>query len=95
MTKHTGSSTTETLVIPTVVSSTYANVTVVRSASIPSSAPKSTQVVDAVYGYIQAVRALGKEKITTADIASALSLPHYTVVDAVQRLHDRGVHPIK
>jgi hypothetical protein len=51
-------------------------------------------IESAVYSHIQAVRALGKTTVETADIASALSLPVAAVNRAIQRLRSRGVRPL-
>ena len=51
-------------------------------------------VESAVFTYIQAVRALGRTRINTADIAMALDLPTKTVERAVANLKDKGVKVI-
>ncbi len=48
-------------------------------------------VEDAVYGYIQAVRALGRTHISTLEIASALNLPVSSVQQASAALISKGV----
>src|SRR4051812_18428078 len=45
-----------------------------------------SEIDRAVYAHIQAIRALGRESITTVEIASALSLPPETVLASVVRL---------
>lgn len=45
----------------------------------------------AVYGYITAVRALGRVSINTAEIAKALKLPLTDVDKAAKRLTRKGV----
>jgi hypothetical protein len=49
---------------------------------------------DAIYTHIQAVRALGKTKITPEEIARALELPVSTVEGAISTLKNKGVKVI-
>jgi hypothetical protein len=51
----------------------------------------SQNVEAAVYSYIQAMRALGKTKISAADIATALSVPIKAVERAGSNLGPKGV----
>jgi hypothetical protein len=51
-------------------------------------------VHNAVYAYIRAVRALGRTKITTAEVAEALSLPVVEVNGALSSLKKRGVRAL-
>ncbi len=48
-------------------------------------------VQNAVYAYIRAVRALGRTKINTTEVADALSLPVAEVNGALSSLKKRGV----
>jgi hypothetical protein len=48
-------------------------------------------VENAVYAYIRAVRALGRTKISTTEVASALSLPVVEVNSALSSLKKKGV----
>jgi hypothetical protein len=48
----------------------------------------------AVYAYIQAVRALGKTKITPEEIAQALNLPVSAVEQSLSALQSKGVRVI-
>ena len=48
-------------------------------------------VENAIYAHIQALRALGKTRINTADIAMALKVPPKTVELAVSNLKEKGV----
>jgi hypothetical protein len=58
----------------------------------PRSAPHSTKNIEnAIYAYIRAIRALGRDKINTIDIAEALSLPVSEVNRAVSALEKKGV----
>lgn len=60
----------------------------------PAHAPREENAVDAVYGYIQAIRSLGRTNINTIEIVRALRLPHSVVKAAVAELTNRGVRPI-
>jgi hypothetical protein len=55
----------------------------------------SKSVDGAVFSYIKAVRALGRTRINTADIAVALRLPMREVDRAVGRLAGKGVKIIE
>jgi hypothetical protein len=50
------------------------------------------KITAAVYAYVQAQRALGKTRITTDEIARALSLSLTVVRNAMQTLSAKGVH---
>ena len=52
------------------------------------------RVANAVYAHIQAIRALGRNTINTADIAEALSISVYEVNRAITALAKKGVKPI-
>ena len=56
---------------------------------------RAASIETAIYGHIQALRALGKQRITSLDIAQALSLPLGRVNDAVKTMRDKGVYPIQ
>lgn len=58
----------------------------------PVRANKNVQ--NAVYAYIRAVRALGRTKITTAEVADALSIPVVEVNGALSSLKKRGVRAL-
>lgn len=49
------------------------------------------RIEDAVYTYIQAVRALGRTTINTSEIASALGIDRRKVEAAAAALKDKGV----
>jgi hypothetical protein len=51
----------------------------------------SKALENAVYSYIRAVRALGREQVTASEIASALSLSVSDVVKALVALRNKGV----
>ncbi len=48
-------------------------------------------IENAVYGYIQAIRALGRKQVNTVEISEALSLPTGEVNRAVSSLKKKGV----
>jgi len=54
--------------------------------------PRAKGVVEnAVYGYLQAIRALGKTTLNTVEVAAALSLSVADVNKAVMSLSKKGV----
>jgi DNA-binding GntR family transcriptional regulator len=55
------------------------------------SARTSKSVENAIYAYIRAIRALGRNKINTSDIAEALSLSVSEVNHAISALEKKGV----
>ena len=57
----------------------------------PRAQKPSIDVESAVYSYIQAVRALGKTKLTANEIANSLSLSTIEVNEAITKLHSKGV----
>ncbi len=48
-------------------------------------------IEDAVFKYIEAIRAIGKTRVNTSEIAEALSLHPRDVERAARNLHARGV----
>ena len=76
--------------------STSSMITVVASSSPSKSVPKinNTQIVDAVYGHLRAIRALGRTKASISEIAKSLNLPYNQVESALADLHQRGVRPL-
>ncbi len=48
-------------------------------------------IEDAVFKYIEAVRAIGRTRVNTSEIAEALSLNPRDVERAARNLHARGV----
>ncbi len=51
----------------------------------------SVALENAVYTYIQAVRALGRKQVNTLDIAEALSIPVSQVTSTLHSLKKKGV----
>lgn len=64
-------------------------VKVVKRAKTPAAAVPD--VVNAVYGYIRAVRTLGRKSVNTVDISRALGIAERDVERAVSALKDKGV----
>jgi hypothetical protein len=60
-----------------------------------SATRKSHSIENAVYGHIRALRALGRKRINTDEIADALSLPMADVNQAIAVLRNRGVKLIR
>jgi hypothetical protein len=57
----------------------------------PEHQRSSKSVEAAVYGFVRAVRALGKTQINTADIAKALGLPVSKVDEVLPKLIGKGI----
>lgn len=54
--------------------------------------PRKTEAIEAaVYSYIQALRALGKTQINTAEIARALGIPISIVASVLPKLSEKGI----
>jgi hypothetical protein len=51
----------------------------------------ATQVEDALFGYLQGMRALGRTKVDITEAARALGLPASMIVAAAQALKGKGV----
>ena len=66
----------------------------VRLRHSRSTAGDTKKVERAVYAYIQAVRALGKQRISTDEIARALGLSRSVVESVVLVLRSKGVRPL-
>jgi hypothetical protein len=52
---------------------------------------RSAKIADAIYGHIQAVRALGRNEISVAEVARALGLSDAEVMQALPLLRTKGV----
>jgi hypothetical protein len=65
------------------------------SLGVPISKPlnqrRNKNIEAAVYGYIQALRALGKTQINTAEIARALGIPISIVASVLPKLGEKGI----
>jgi hypothetical protein len=61
------------------------------SAGYSRSAGSNKNVENAVYAHIQAMRTLGRTKINTSDIATALGLPVAEVDKTIAALRKKGV----
>jgi len=61
---------------------------------VPRSRRANKSVESAVYAYMRAVRSLGRTKITTAEVADALSLSIRDVNSALSSLKKRGVRAL-
>lgn len=64
---------------------------VMVSPPAPGRPLSSAKIESAVYSYIRAVRALGKKRVSTAEIAAALKLSEAAVRDAASSLTSKGV----
>jgi hypothetical protein len=64
----------------------------VTIGSTPASAPKPSKEIErAVYGYVRAVRALGRTELVVSDISRALNIAEPAVVQALTALRSKGV----
>src|SRR4051812_44712430 len=87
----TTSSSTGSLLVTNTTSSTAVGSVSMAPLSGHGVAKADSEVEKAVYAHIQAVRALGRDTITTVEIATALSIPQEAVIAAVHRLRSKGV----
>lgn len=51
----------------------------------------AAKIADAIYGHVQAVRALGRNEISVAEVARALGLTEMDVMRALPFLRTKGV----
>jgi hypothetical protein len=79
---------TSTDVGNTYVTYSGGNVVVTRG---PTTTPDTRAMTNAVYGYIQAVRALDRTDVSVTEISSALALPPAAVINALKNLKEKGV----
>lgn len=85
------SNTSDRLVLST-ESSTFLRTNITLPSVRGGVHPKGNKAVqNAVYAYIQAVRALGRNQLNTTEIADALSIPVVEVNRAVSSLKRKGV----
>jgi hypothetical protein len=52
---------------------------------------RAAKIADAIYGHFQAVRALGRNEISVAEVARALGLSEAEVMQALPLLRTKGV----
>lgn len=76
--------------------STSSVITVIASPTSPKSVQRvnNKNIIDAVYGHLQAIRALGRTKASISEIAKSLNLPYNQVESALADLYQRGVKPL-
>ena len=83
---------------PTITSTTSSTAAVGGvSVAVPSTVLPQRSLSDienAVFAHIQAVRTLGRSQINTDEIAQGLSIPQASVIAAIARLRDKGVRVI-
>ncbi len=91
------------LLIRTAVTSTSAGVTFAQSiptndsvsvtpgATAEPDAEQAEKIADALYAYLQAMRALGRETIDVVEAARALGVSAAAVLEAARSLKERGV----
>jgi hypothetical protein len=52
---------------------------------------RAAKIADAIYGHVQAVRALGRNEISVSEVARALGLSDADVMQALPLLRTKGV----
>jgi hypothetical protein len=62
-----------------------------QGSVIGTTEKRHESVENAVYGYLQAIRALDRTRVTTSEIASALSIPQAMVISVIPSLKVKGV----
>ena len=72
-----------------------ANLGINLDLSSEASEQLAQAIQNAVYLHIQAVRAMGRTTIHTAEIAESLGLPRGYVDEAIESLQSRGVRAIE
>lgn len=66
----------------------------VSALAEPSAPAKKEETENAIYAYLQAVRALGHKTVSTVQIADALAIPVAVVDQALAGLRKKGVKPL-
>jgi hypothetical protein len=84
-------SSTSSQVVLSSESTTSGRFSVSKPVRIRRKERANSSIENAVYGYIQAIRALGRTKINTAEVAAALSLAVSEVNGALSALKKKGV----
>lgn len=75
----------------TATNATTQSITMTFPASRRKIPRPSKKTENAVYGYIQAIRALKRTQVTTSEIAAALSIPESAVIQTIAALRKKGV----
>lgn len=94
LTMFPSSSVTVSTVTPTTVTAT---VSVGAKSTVTVTARKisASDLQEAIYAHIQAIRALGKTRVTPEEIARALDLSVSTVEGAVAALQSKGIRVLQ
>lgn len=68
-----------------------------KSVQAPSiqTGTRAARTLEAVHNYIFALKSLGKTRVNTREIATALELPRALVEQAIKELREEGVKLIK
>lgn len=74
--------------------STAESVPIERSAGNPRAKHSDKNLENAIYAYIQAIRALGRVRVNTTQIADGLSLSVHDVNRAISSLKRKGVRTL-
>jgi hypothetical protein len=81
-------------IVGTDTTTSFPQTSVVQSHKLPARSTHDKKIERAVYSHIRAIRALGRTRINTSDIADALSLKVSEVNSAVAKLKRKGVRNI-
>ena len=87
----------ETVILSPQPTSTSADVRLSSGPAVSWSgvnAPSESELENAVFGYLQSIRALGRTSINSTEIADALSISLADVHRAITNLENRGVQVI-
>lgn len=85
------SNTSDRLVLSTESSTSYRTSVISPNVRVAVRPKGNKAIQNAVYAYIQAVRALGRNRLNTSEIAEALSIPVLEVNEAISSLKKKGV----
>jgi hypothetical protein len=89
---HQSTSTSKYLVVSSDSSSASSESPIQVDNTVPVRRKSNKKSIEnAIYSHVRAIRALGRKKINTAEIAEALSLPVLVVNQAITSLLKKGV----
>ncbi len=72
-----------------------ASIVTINDSLLRTPVSNNRSIEDAVYGYMQAMRALGKTKVSVNEIAKALGISYFAANEAAVKLDNKGVIPVK
>lgn len=86
-----GTSSTANVHVTSTTSSTSATTTIIQSRVSPAPRMETSEIDNAVYAHMQAIRALGRTQVSSQEVARALGLPEAQVAAAAVRLKSKGI----